>query len=237
VNRFLVTWRDRSVPRTYPVGVLLADEAGYGFTYLPAAESTPGFRPFVNFPDLGRRYRSSTLFPFFAQRVMDQRRPDHPAYLQALGLAPDAIETDVLGRANGQRKGDTVQVILEPHVDPNGDVDHVFLVSGVRHAPGNPESKAEHLGVGDGLTLRAEPNNPSNPSALLVCTPPGDPIGWSPDALLHLAHQVIKNSYRLNVVRVNGADWPSHLRVIVRLTGSVSPGFEPFPSLVTLTAV
>jgi hypothetical protein len=236
VSRFLVTWRDRTVRRTYPVGLLIASEAGFGFSYLPAAATTPGFRPFVNFPDLGRDYRASTLFPFFTQRVMDRRRPDHSDYLQALGLGESATEIDVLGRSNGQRKGDTVQVILEPQIDADGGVDHVFLVSGVRHAPGDPENKAEHLGAGDPLTLQAEPRNPSNPEAMLVCTTQGDPLGWVPDALLHLAHEIAKGNYQLTVVRVNGADWPSHLRVIVRLTGAVSPGFVPFPSIGALTA-
>ena len=229
MSRFLVTWRDRSLPRTYPVGVLVANKAGFGFFYLPTAATTPDFQPFVNFPELGRDYRSSTLFPFFAQRVMDRRRPDHSDYLQALGLGESATDIDVLDRSIGQRKGDTVQVILEPQIDLDGGVDHVFLVSGVRHMPGDPESKVEHLKAGDCLTLQPEPTNPSNPDALLVCTAQGDPLGWVPDALLHFAHEVGKGSHQLTIVRVNGADWPSHLRVLVRLRGTVLPGFEPFP--------
>lgn len=231
MSRFLVTWRDRSRRRSYAVGVLIVNEVDFHFSYLPAAATTPDFRPFVNFPELGIDYRSSTLFPFFSQRVMDRRRPDHAAYVQALGLAEDATDADVLGRSNGQRKGDTVHVILEPQIDSEGGVDHVFLVSGVRHAPENPEGKLKHLHAGDPLTLQAEPENVWNGDAVLVCTAQGDPLGWVPDALLHMIHEVTETTYRLTVLRVNDADWPSHLRVIVRLHGSVSPGFQPFPSI------
>jgi hypothetical protein len=235
VNRFLVTWRNRSLRRTFSIGLLTATEEGFRFSYLPGASTAPDFRPFVNFPELERQYRSTSLFPFFAQRVMDSRRPDYLNYLQALALPPGATATDVLGRANGQRKGDTVQAILEPHIDEDGRIDHVFLVSGVRHAPGNPQTDVQFLRPGSRLVLEPEPQNPANPDALLISREQGHPIGWVPDALLYLAREVAKGSYQLEALRVNGAEWPSHLRVIVRLTGAVLPGFEPFPALGTLT--
>jgi hypothetical protein len=230
MTRFLVTWRNGALRRTYPVGVLVATEMVCDFSYLEAAATTPDFRAFVNFPELDRPYNSTQLFPFFSQRVMDRRRPDHAGYVRALGLPADATDLELLGRANGQRKGDTVQVILEPTVGVAGEVDHSFLVSGVRHAPGESGPALAQVREGDRLLLLPEPENPSNVEAILVSVEGGQPLGWIPDALLPLAHEAMACGYELTVLRLNGEDWPSHLRLVVRLTASVSADFEPFPS-------
>lgn len=237
MSRFLVTWRHRRLRRTYPVGFLTATDSDFCFSYLLQAATTPGFQPFVNFPDLGRDYRSSRLFPFFSQRVMSRSRPDYLPYLHALGLADDATPIEVLGRSNGQRRGDTVQVILEPKIADDGGVDHIFLVSGVRHATGDEsDGRLGQLNAGDLLSLRADPENPANSDALLVCTTRGDQLGWVPDGLLPLAHQVLNQEHQMTIVRVNSVEWPSHLRVLVRLAGKVPPRFRPFGAVEALTA-
>lgn len=231
MNRFLVTWRNRATQRTHPVGLLTADHEDYRFSYLPGVEQIAGFRPFVNFPDPTREYRSPRLFPFFSQRVMNPRRPDYQSYVAALGLSTDASPLDILGRASGQRKGDTVQVLLEPRVRADGTIDHTFLLSGARHAPGDGPGLIDRLNQGDALTIRPQPANKVNPDAHLICTADGDPIGWVPDALLETVKEIMANDYRLTASQVNGREWPSHLRVVARLRGSVPPAFEPFKSL------
>ena len=237
MSRFLVTWRSRDTGRTYPVGLLVVGSSDYRFSYLPGVASIEDFREFVNFPDFDRDYRASRLFPFFSQRVMDPRRPDYPAYVSALGLTVDASDLDVLARAGGQRKGDTVQVILEPTIGVGGAVDHYFLLSGARHAPGDAPALIDGLEQGAALTVRPQPENLVNPNAHLICTTLDQPLGWVPDALLDLAQEVIATDYRLTAAHVNGRQWPSHLRVVARLQGTVPPSFEPFRFLTSLTRV
>ena len=234
MSRFLVTWRSRTTERTTPVGVLISGGQDFLFSYLPTVAHLEDFRAFVNFPDLKREYRSSELFPFFSQRVMDRRRPDHQAYVAALGLPADASVIDVLGRASGQRKGDTVQVILEPTVEPDGSVHHAFLLSGTRYAPGDAPSVIDALQQGADLTFRPQPENLVNPDAQLICESHGQALGWVPDALLGFVQEVITNDYRLTATQVNGPEWPNHLRVVAQLRGSVPPGFVPFDSLISL---
>jgi hypothetical protein len=231
MSRFLVTWRSRVTGRSHPVGFLTANSRDYRFSYLPDVADLEDFRPFVNFPDLSRPYQSSRLFPFFSQRVMNSRRPDYQAYVAALGLPADASPVDVLGRAGGQRKGDTVQVILEPTIGADGAVDHTFLLSGARHAPGDAPALIDRLREGEPLTIRPQGDNKVNPDAHLICTTHGDPLGWVPDALLATVQEIMANDYGLTVAQVNGPEWPSYLRVVLRLRGTVPPGFEPFTSL------
>jgi len=229
VTRFLVTWRNRSLGRTFDVGLLTAAADGFAYSYLPGTASVPGFRPFVNFPDLDRQYRSPRLFPFFSQRIMEPRRPDYLTYLQALALPADATSLDVLGRTNGQRKGDSVHVVREPDVADDGRVDHVFLVSGGRHAVVDGEGAWRTLSAADPLTTRPEPTNPANPEALQIWAPTvASPLGWVPDALIRFVGEVSASPHRLTVERLNGEDWPAHLRTVVRLVGVVPIGFEPF---------
>jgi hypothetical protein len=228
VRRFLVTWRNRSTGRGAPVGMLTANPDQFQFTYLPAAFRTADFRPFVSFPDLSRIYRAPQLFTFFAQRVMDPRRPDYSDYLKALALPLDASPIEVLGRSSGQRKGDSVQVILEPHVSGDGLVDHVLLVSGVRHAPGDSARAIATIDEGARLDLRPEPDNPANPRAILFCTAGGAPVGWVPDPLIDFFEETMHHELRVRVVRVNGPEWPDHLRLVVRASGRASPAFAPF---------
>jgi hypothetical protein len=228
VIRFLVTWRHRDLRRSWPVGVLTAEHGGYLFSYLPTSATTPGFVPFPNFPALGRVYESRELFPFFSQRVMDPRRSDYEPYLRALALPPDASAVDVLGRANGQRKGDSVLVVREPTIGLSGSLDHSFLVSGVRHVPVFPGAALERLRDGAELRLRAEPANPTNPAAMHVLGPDNVVLGWVPDALAATAQEASRSDYVLSVLRVNDETWPGHLRLVVRLRGHVSADFDPF---------
>ncbi|HEV7207271.1 MAG TPA: hypothetical protein VGN54_00880 [Mycobacteriales bacterium] len=158
---------------------------------------------------------------------MDSRRPDYAAYVAALGLPAYATELNVLSRAGGRRKGDTLEVVAEPDVTAAGAVDHSFLVRGIGHLEGN-QPALHSLTNGASMFITAQPDNAVNPNALRVCTSGGSPVGWVPDALLHITHEVIENAYQLTAARANGPDWPNHMRLVVRLRGHVPPGFEPF---------
>lgn len=230
VRRFAVAWRNTQRPRISPVAVLDYDGQSYRFEYLSTASDVEGFRPFIGFPDLRRVYNAERLWPFFALRVMDRRRPDFPRYVQWLGLPPDATPLDILSRSGGERKGDAVQVIEEPRVDLLGITEAVFLVRGARYATSDygSESAAQALTSGDRLSMVPDPSNPANPSALLVSTAAGLPIGWIPDLLIPYVHIVQENESRLVLLRNNGLEAPWHLRLLAQLTGQTEPGYRAF---------
>lgn len=227
-RRLLVTEKD--VDGFYrPVGFLAAsaraDSVEYSFDYLRTAVGREGFRPFLGFADVSRSYRSEGLFPLFAERIMDPRRPEHPLFLAALDLSGAPSPLEVLARSGGQRAGDGIMLLPEPEVDADGASRCFFLVHGIRYVDG-AESVLGMLRPGDRLTLVPEPSNPANPRALVVVESSGQRLGWVPDVLLDHAHSVADPT--ITVVRVNGPEVGVRLRLLVRLDGRVAGGLAPF---------
>jgi hypothetical protein len=232
LRRFAVSWRNSTSGEIHPVGLLEADVDRdlFRFRYLTAAADIAGFRPFIGFPELDRRYESPRLWPFFALRAMEPRRPDFEDYVGRLGLTSHASVLDILARSGGETQGDTVSVVEEPLIGPTGSTEYVFLVRGARYATGqfNSAGVVDQLQQGDPLVLMADASNPVNPGALLVATASGPPIGWVPDLLVAYFQALAEGHVQLSVARNNGADAPWHLRLLVRAWGSVDPMFNPF---------
>jgi hypothetical protein len=227
--RLLVTEKDeQGIYR--PVGFLDArsqgDGVGYRFAYLASAVRRPSFQPLLGFRDTTRAYESTGLFPLFAERIMDPRRPDRPLFLAALDLAEDeATPLEVLARSGGQRPGDGIFLIPVPRIEEDGSTICTFLVHGIRYVEGAAE-RVDVLQPGDRLCLSAEPDNPVNAHALLVTETEGRPLGWVPDALLEYVHRV--EDRQLTVVRVNPPEVGTRLRLLVRLEGSAASDRQPF---------
>ena len=112
-----------------------------------------------------------------------------------------------------------------PVVDVDGDTSCVFLVHGVRHVDG-AENRIAQLQPGDALSLAPDRANSVNARALLVTEAGGDPLGFVPDALLDFVHLV--EAPRITVVRVNGPEVGTRLRLLVRLSGAADPDIQPF---------
>lgn len=233
-RRFCVVWRNpEGGPSTIsPIGLLDFDEGHYTFSYLPRVGSIEGFRPLLGFPNLDTVYPSKSLFPFFAERVMGPRRPDYARYIEALALPADASDLDVLGRMGGKRKGDKIQVVEEPEVNPVGETAHAFLVSGIRHRHEQFSDVAAGLATieaGEAMRLLPEPANPVNSDAILITTSAGVALGWVPDLLVKYVKMLQAHGpVDVRALRVNGPDFPWHMRLVVEVRGNVRPGFRAF---------
>src|SRR6266487_4370058 len=90
LRRLAVAWQHPESRTIQPVGLLVYDGERYLFEYVRNAQNVEDFVPFVSFPDVGRAYSSTRLFPLFSQRVMDPRRPDFVRYVRTLDLSPEA---------------------------------------------------------------------------------------------------------------------------------------------------
>jgi hypothetical protein len=232
LRRLAVAWQHPATRAIEPVGILECDEAGYRFCYVRNAFNVEGFRHLLGFPDLHRTYESTRLFPLFAQRVMDARRPDYGRYLSQLHLSEGAEPFELLGRSGGHRKGDTIQLCPEPDVAPNGSTRSIFLVNGVRYvlaADSAADQRFASLRPRERLILVDEPDNDWNKRAVLVSARDGQRLGWVPDLLLDYVHTVRdQGEPSLVVEHVNGPEAPPHLRLLVRLNGHVPVGYRPF---------
>jgi hypothetical protein len=241
-RRLVVTWQHPVARSIHPVGFLTYDGKVYQFTYIRNALRIKDFQPLLGFADLRRGYRSEELFPLFAQRAMDPRRPDYQRYVDRLGLEGEPGPWEQISRSQGRREGDTIQLLPEPTLSGD-DLTCLFLVHGIRHAHEEPrildgkeisvtrkqvERALAQLREGDELELAREPGNPVSPLAIMVIGA-SVPVGWVPDLLTEDV-RVLQDRTRVTVAveHVNGSDAPWHLRLLARLHASPAGGYQFF---------
>jgi hypothetical protein len=208
-EQLLVSRQDPRTRAFTRVGTLTFDGARYTFHY--DAEAT---RPLPGLP-LGGHHQSETLFPIFAERVMDPRRPERPTTLERLGLPPDAGPFEVLAVTGGGRTGDTYELTPLPQ---EGPINLPFLVHGVRHLNTREQAAVASLRPGDQLSLVHESDNAINGRALLV-TQDRVRLGYVPDPLLDYVHAIVRSAHTLRVERLNSVECGLHMRLLVRLSG------------------
>lgn len=220
----LVTWQDPQTRRYHSVGVLSrALDGTHRFRYLDVARALEGFRPFLGFSDLNREYSSQHLFPLFAERVLDESRPDRITLFEALDLVDTAGPMEFLARSGGHRAGDTIELLPIPET-ADGPTSCVFLVHGVRYQPGASDA-IEQLVPGQELNLEPEPENESDPQAVLI-TDDGTRLGWVPNPLLDYVRAVMRTgAVKVTVVRANPPALGHHMRLLVRIEGRLPEGY------------
>lgn len=242
-RRLVVTWQHPDNRLIEPIGLLDYDGHLYRFGYIRHALDVADFRPLLGFEDLRSSYLSEQLFPFFAQRVMDPRRPDYQRYVGRLGLDEDASPWEQIVRSQGSRQGDSVQLLPQP-VNHAGTVVGRFLVHGVRHVPGRArildgqqvevtagqlESALAALRAGDDLALVRDSANQWNELALMVVAHRATPVGWVPNLLLPDMHRLMSIAdVRVTVEHANGADAPWHLRLLARFSATGAGSYRFF---------
>jgi hypothetical protein len=225
--RLLVTWQEPQSRQYHPMGFLDCHEGGYEFAYLSRTVDDC-LLPLLGFSDTARRYRSTSLFPLFAQRLMSHNRPDRLAYLAAIGLSDGSQPMQILARSGGRRFGDTIELLAPPLVEADGRTSAEFFVHGVRHTEGAAEYVAQ-LSPGTELKLSAEPSNPVNNLAILVEAESGQRLGWVPDPLLDYVHRVrAQSAPATTILHVNDGAFGPNMRLLIRLEGQVRSGYQPF---------
>jgi len=221
-TRLLVTVRNPQTRAYRPVGFLSQLGNYYQFSYLRRELERVAFRPLPGLAQAANgAVSSSRLFPIFSERVISARRPDRHVSLDALGLPLDAAPMEVLARSHGQRVGDTIELLPAPEAGPGEAVAFTFLTHGVRYLHADEKRRLSALRQGERLHLRPEPTNKVNPKAQLVTDADDVRLGWLPDPLTEVLHDI--NDQQLSVERVNGPEVGFHFRLLVRLEGRVKP--------------
>lgn len=235
-----VAWPEPDTRAYRVVGRLLRVEWGDGhhfeFAYTRGADTAKQFTPFMAFPELDRVYRSDTLFPFFSNRLMSPKRPDHGDLLQRLGLdVHDADPFDVLVRTSGVRATDSVELFGMPELvfgDTGETVcyDTHFLAHGFRYLKPEEQEAVAALVPGERLTCRPEPENPADRNAMLLVQVRGVKVGYLPRYLAPDAGTLhnLCDYLSVTVDQVNAPPAPTSQRLLCRLSSCVPAGFAPF---------
>lgn len=229
-----VAWHTNDPPPVWgPVGRLDYDDAmeTYRFQYTRGASMLHGFRPFDGMPDIDQVYESSDLFPLFKNRLLPHSRPEFRDYLKWSGFDPDDPPEPmlILGRTEGRKQTDAVEVFPCPLPDSHGCYVNFFFVHGIRHYMPNAGKVLRELRDGDALQLRLHPDNPVDPNAVAIFG--GDTmLGYVPRYLAPDVGKLIRDcpdsEIRLFAHRVNN-NAPMQQKLLCRLRACWPSDFQP----------
>src|SRR5690606_9910857 len=227
-----VAWHTKEPPTVWgPVGRLDFDAGLYRFAYTRGAEVLPGFEPLAGLPGLHQVYESPTLFPLFKNRLLPPSRPEYQDYLTWSGFNPSEPPEPlvILGRTEGIKQTDAVEVFPCPVPDAQGRFITGFFAHGVRFHLPNAAPVLEQLRAGDRLDIRPQPQNPADPNAVAIFSS-GHPLGYIPRYLAADVNRLLREcpggEVRLFVERVNH-DAPFQQRLLCRLQACWPDGFRP----------
>lgn len=231
-----IAWRGGSPERgTWsPVAMLDCVEREYRFVYTQGARTLAGFHPFPGMTDLDEVYRSETLFPLLANRLLSRSRPEYNAWLTWSGFDPHVPPNPLalLSVTEGIRQTDAVEVFPRPVPDAEGRYRTRFFLHGLRHASPEARERLATLQAGDALGVELENNNISDPQAVAVLVDGAQRlrVGYVPGYLARdaraLVAQVGLDALDLRVARLN-AGAPLQVRVLCGLTAPWPRGFAP----------
>ncbi|WP_395142834.1 HIRAN domain-containing protein [Armatimonas sp.] len=245
-----LAWQNAETRRWFPIGQLQQQADVFEFRYLQGvslAQELGGFTPLPEFQKLSATYRSETLFPLFANRVMPASRPDFAEYISWLRL--EGQEKDplaFLAQTNGLRQTDTLEVFSDIEPTSEGGWKTKFFIHGLRHMSPGASSRAESLEVGEQLRLFLDIQNPVDEKAVGLRTyakSSGDmmPLGYCPRYLGEAVFASLlqdPKSVVTTVLAINPPPVPSQYRVLCEISfqpGSVfpfsGPEFRPFAGI------
>ena len=175
-----------------------------------------------------RVYENACLFPVFRNRLMPRSRSDYGDYVSELALDVDTDPYEVLIRSEGRRATDRVEVFAHPERTPEGVLTTLFFVRGIRHLDG-AAAAVDDVQPGEMLELEDDPGNPVNRRAVLVGTRAGRRLGWTPDCLVDMLHELrdLDSPVEVTAEHVNPETSPPHMRLLCRLRAPWPEGYEP----------
>jgi hypothetical protein len=137
LKTLFLAWQDPHSRSWFPIGKLTQEHEIYEFSYLQGAleaKDKAGFEPIVSFPYFDQHYRSSDLFPLFANRLLRPSRPEFKDFVQWLNI-PEQEDDPIalLARSGGKRKTDNFEVFPCPERDADGNYHIHFFTHGLRY--------------------------------------------------------------------------------------------------------
>lgn len=221
-----LAWQDPESRQWFPIGRLDAEgsSASYRFRYtrgVKRAQRESYFPLSMEFPHIGKDYRSKNLFATFGNRVMARSRPDRADHLRSLGLEENADPIEILSVNGGRRVTDAYQVFPKLSKDERGKFTCRFFLHGWRYMPGAARERIDRLKEREDLRVAIELKNPATGLAAQIQTEDCHVIGWTPRWLAPdvAAAASETGECAARVVRINPLPPPSPQRVLIEMTG------------------
>jgi hypothetical protein len=233
MTSLFVFWQNPENRSWSPVGILDRTQEGFEFLYTRGAKEADCFIPFGRMTDLYKRYRSTDLFPFFANRVLSAKRPEYGQFIHWIAAEHHASDPLViLSRTGGKRATDSLVLYSKPEPNERGEFDLLFLCHGIEYLPRNAPGRISMLDADETLFAMFDVLNPYDPDAIALRT--GDPrhlIGYVPRFFAKELKTCIElartDDVHLRVARVNH-DAPLQFRLLCRFTSPWPAGFRPW---------
>ncbi len=214
----------------HPVGRLSYENGKYLFLYTAGVEQLPDFLPFSGMPDLEKEYVSEQLFPLFANRILNRKRPEYADYLSWSGISlGEDTDITLLSRTGGIRETDGMEVFPHPVPSKDGCYEMDFFVRGIRYQPEWVQNEIKQIAVGSQLYLCHDRQNPHDKNALLLRTGPCLAVGYVPRYLAEDFLQFLEvdlDHTQVHATRVN-ANAPTRYRILCRMTAPWPLSFAP----------
>lgn len=207
LNSVFLAWQDPKERNWHTVGRLTQEQDRFIFDYTLGAQNE-SFIPFSGMEKLDVSYTSDKLFPLFANRLLNQRRPEYKMLLSWLGLSKDERSPlQVLARTGGVKSTDNLQIFPELDLIEKDTFELDFFVHGVRYVSESARQRIKELKEGDKLLLMNDFQNETDKLALAIRTT-GAPeiIGYCPRFLAQGLSALTTDSQSelsLSVARVN----------------------------------
>ena len=169
IDRLLVIWGEPKAGNRQVIGHLTRSRTGeFHFWYEDdlADAQARGFKLLPQFPvhrRAGAPYSERYLFPLFAERIPAPTRLDAQSMMQRWGVTHLDDQFEVLARSGGIRATDRLE--LAEYRAPDDDLTRPLelRIASRRHI-----QDPAPISIGDTLSLRSEPENPSDPRAVAV---------------------------------------------------------------------
>lgn len=235
IQKLFLAWQNSETRYWFPIGLLTFDGEYYGFSYtngVEKARAESNFQLLHSFPEVGKIYKSKTIFPLFANRLMPSSRPDYPDYINWLNISENEFNLmNILARSGGNKVTDTFEVFPYPEKNQEGNFAINFFIHGLRYMPQCSQDYISNLKTEEPLFLVKDYQNQYDDNALLLRTKNNLNLGYCPRYLTKDIINLLEinpQSVQVFVEKINLSPAPIQLRLLCSLTAPWYDHFSPF---------
>lgn len=223
-----LAWQAPDTRTWYVVGLLTEYKDRYTFNYTKGALKSKKFISFSGMTDLKKTYISTNLFPLFKNRLLSEKRPEYPNFIEWLGLnKEDLSPVTVLGRSGGLRGTDKLQMFSKVDINEDGSFEHIFFAHGLGYLTESAKTRVSQLTNNEKLLFCLDSQNSYDENAVIIrAEKPAEIVGYCPSYLAKDFSSLLKrdkNSINISVNLLSDSA-PDHYKLMCKVVGKIDCG-------------